>query len=176
MQCTPTIVGVGLESNYGNHEGNNDAFNSSDDLIYLDTKTVHDASVTNLYTFTSSPYDEGDSSFDVDDDNDDDTTTYNGPIDFSDFIELIPKEQVQSIISNYLQNDEEVRHAYSYLQSNEFALTKAEILKLPEIENFLKFFDRSGLTVLPLLNAIFSITAEPQTTISKISRFSLQID
>ncbi|KAL5285643.1 hypothetical protein ACFFRR_007373 [Megaselia abdita] len=169
LNCTPTIVGVGHESNYGNHEGNNDAFNSSDDLIYLDTKTVHDASVTNLYTFTPSPYDEGDSFSDENDD-DDGSTTYNGRIDFSDFIGLIPKEQVQGIISNYLRNDEEVRHAYSYLQSNEFSAKKAEILQLPEIVSFLKFFNQSGFEVLKLLNAVFTISSgidvDSTTTVS----------
>lgn len=127
----------------------------------MDTKTVHDASATNLYTFTPSPYDEGDSSSD-DTIDDDETITYTARIDFSDFIELIPKEQVQGIISNYLQNDEEVRHAYSYLQSNEFSTTKAEILQLPEIENFLRFFNQSGFEILKVLDDIFTITAGAQ--------------
>lgn len=131
-------------------------------------KIFPDASATNLYT--SSPFEE--EGYQTDED--DEQQTYNkGQIDFSDFIELIPKDEVQGIVSNYLQNDEEVRHAYSYLQSIEFSNTKQQILRLPEMEQFLKFANQSGFDVLSFLDAIFAITAEP-TVISEYIRLTRQ--
>lgn len=129
----------------------------------MDTKSVHDASDTNLYTLTSSPYEIESQENPHSNDEDDSRTIYNTQIDFSDFIGLIPKDQVQGIVSNYLQNDEEVRHAYSYLQSKEFINTKQQILKLPEMAEFLRFVNQSGFDVLAFLDSVFAITSEPDT-------------
>lgn len=124
---------------------------------------MHDASDTNLYTLTSSPYEIESAENPHSNDEDDSRTIYNTQIDFSDFIGLIPKDQVQGIVSNYLKNDEEVRHAYSYLQSKEFINTKQQILKLPEMAEFLRFVNQSGFDVLAFLDSVFAITSEPDT-------------
>ncbi|XP_053965213.1 uncharacterized protein LOC128867763 [Anastrepha ludens] len=79
-------------------------------------------------------------------------------IDMSDFVSLIPAEEVKSIAANYYHNDAEVRRAYAYLSGRDFVALRQHIVASPEVGAFLQYLNVSGFDVLKFVNAIVNLT------------------
>uniref|UniRef100_A0A0K8VYL2 Protein G12 n=1 Tax=Bactrocera latifrons TaxID=174628 RepID=A0A0K8VYL2_BACLA len=80
------------------------------------------------------------------------------PIDMSDFISLIPTEEVKSIATNYYNNDAEVRRAYAYLSGPDFIALRQHIVASPEVGAFLQYLNVSGFDVLKFVSSIANLT------------------
>ncbi|XP_039955872.1 uncharacterized protein LOC120771756 [Bactrocera tryoni] len=80
------------------------------------------------------------------------------PIDMSDFVSLIPSEEVKSIATNYYNNDAEVRRAYAYLSGSDFIALRQHIVASPEVGAFLQYLNVSGFDVLKFVSAIANLT------------------
>uniref|UniRef100_A0A1B0AB34 Protein G12 n=1 Tax=Glossina pallidipes TaxID=7398 RepID=A0A1B0AB34_GLOPL len=80
------------------------------------------------------------------------------PLDLSDFLALIPAQRVQNIIRHYYHNDPEVKRAYSFMSSSEFARLKEHIIAVPEMSAFLRYLNNSGLDLVKFVNAIANLT------------------
>ncbi|KAI9583562.1 hypothetical protein GQX74_005310 [Glossina fuscipes] len=80
------------------------------------------------------------------------------PLDLSDFLALIPAQRVQNIIRYYYHNDPEVKRAYSFMSSSEFARLKEHIIAVPEMSAFLRYLNNSGLDLVKFVNAIANLT------------------
>ncbi|KAH8413828.1 hypothetical protein KR222_009001, partial [Zaprionus bogoriensis] len=71
-------------------------------------------------------------------------------IDMSAFLALIPREQVQAIVSKFYDGDREVQRAYVYFRSASFAEQQRQQLRLPEVQALLRYLNASGLDILQL--------------------------
>lgn len=80
------------------------------------------------------------------------------PIDMSDFVALIPTEEVKSIATNYYNNDAEVRRAYAYLSGADFIALRQHIVASPEVGAFLQYLNVSGFDVLKFVAAVANLT------------------
>ncbi|XP_069964246.1 uncharacterized protein [Bactrocera oleae] len=80
------------------------------------------------------------------------------PIDMSDFVSLIPTEEVKSIATNYYNNDAEVRRAYAYLSGPDFIALRQHIVASPEVGAFLQYLNVSGFDVLKFISAVTNLT------------------
>ncbi|XP_067630428.1 uncharacterized protein [Eurosta solidaginis] len=79
-------------------------------------------------------------------------------IDMSDFVSLIPAEEVKSIATNYYNNDAEVKRAYAYLSGNDFIALRQQIVASPEVGTFLQYLNVSGFDVLKFVSDIINLT------------------
>uniref|UniRef100_A0A1L8DR69 Putative microvillar protein with insect allergen related repeat n=1 Tax=Nyssomyia neivai TaxID=330878 RepID=A0A1L8DR69_9DIPT len=82
--------------------------------------------------------------------------------DIDDFVDLIPKEEIQNLTRNYFFGDSEVRFAYEYCQSEEFHALREKIVNLPEVKDFLVYLNDSGLNLVELVNKLAGIVGPPQ--------------
>ncbi|XP_017488719.1 PREDICTED: uncharacterized protein LOC108376968, partial [Rhagoletis zephyria] len=80
------------------------------------------------------------------------------PVDVSDFVSLMPAEEVKSIAANYYHNDAEVRRAYAYLSGPDFVALRQRIVASPEVGAFLQYLNVSGFDVLKFVSAIANLT------------------
>ncbi|GAB0091784.1 Insect allergen-related [Sergentomyia squamirostris] len=81
--------------------------------------------------------------------------------DIDDFLDLIPKEEVQNLTQKFYYGDGEVRFAYAYCQSDEFLALREKILNLPEVKDFLNYLNESGLNLVELVNKLAKIVGPP---------------
>lgn len=70
------------------------------------------------------------------------------------FIDLIPLEKINAIISVYKKEDAEFQELLKYLQSSEFKLLVAEIEGFPEFIDILNYEQRVGLDAYYLVNEV----------------------
>ncbi|PBC26914.1 uncharacterized protein LOC107999827 [Apis cerana] len=70
------------------------------------------------------------------------------------FIDLIPLEKINAIISVYKKEDAEFQELLKYLQSSEFKLLVAEIEGFPEFIDILNYEQRAGLDAYYLVNEV----------------------
>lgn len=70
------------------------------------------------------------------------------------FIDLIPLEKINAIISVYKKEDAEFQELLKYLQSSEFKLLVAEIEGFPEFIDILNYEQRVGLDAYYLINEV----------------------
>ncbi|KAH8401689.1 hypothetical protein KR009_007392 [Drosophila setifemur] len=81
-------------------------------------------------------------------------TPANHSIDLSDFVALIPVQEVQSIAAHYYHHDAEVQRAYAFLSSSYFADIKRQILQLPEVLAFMRYLNATGFDVLKIMQSL----------------------
>lgn len=70
------------------------------------------------------------------------------------FVDLIPLEKINAIISLYKQEDAEFQQLLKYFQSSEFKLLITEIESLPEFINILNYQQSAGLDAYYLVNEV----------------------
>lgn len=70
------------------------------------------------------------------------------------FVDLIPLEKINAIISVYKKEDAEFQELLKYLQSSEFKLLVAEIEGFPEFIDILNYEQRVGLDAYYLVNEV----------------------
>lgn len=70
------------------------------------------------------------------------------------FVDLIPLEKINAIISVYKKEDAEFQELLKYLQSSEFKLLVAEIEGFPEFIDILNYEQRAGLDAYYLVNEV----------------------
>lgn len=70
------------------------------------------------------------------------------------FVDLIPLEKINAIISVYKKEDAEFQELLKYLQSSEFKLLVAEIEGFPEFIDILNYEQRVGLDAYYLINEV----------------------
>lgn len=89
-------------------------------------------------------------------------------INMTDFVTLIPADEVKSIVANYYRNDPEVQRAYAYLSGREFAELKQRIIMVPEMSSFLRYLNASGLDVIGFLYTITNLTTKPSNEKNRV--------
>ncbi|XP_055690490.1 uncharacterized protein LOC129793967 isoform X2 [Lutzomyia longipalpis] len=94
--------------------------------------------------------------------------------DIDDFLDLIPKEEIQNLTRKYYFGDSEVRFAYEYCQSDEFLALREKILNLPEVRDFLKYLNDSGLNLVELVNKLAGIVGPPREPLDTSEEASLE--
>lgn len=70
------------------------------------------------------------------------------------FVDLIPLEKINAIISVYKKEDAEFQELLKYLQSSEFKLLVAEIEGFPEFIDIMNYEQRVGLDAYYLINEV----------------------
>lgn len=70
------------------------------------------------------------------------------------FVDLIPLEKINAIISVYKKEDTEFQELLKYLQSSEFKLLVAEIEGFPEFIDIMNYEQRVGLDAYYLINEV----------------------
>lgn len=94
--------------------------------------------------------------------------------DIDDFLDLIPKVEIQNLTRRYYFGDNEVRFAYEYCQSEEFLALREKILNLVEVKDFLKYLNESGLNLVELVNKLATIVGPPREPLYTSDEASLE--
>ncbi|XP_055535242.1 protein G12-like [Wyeomyia smithii] len=95
--------------------------------------------------------------------------------DIMDFIDLIPFDDVHSLMQYYYHYDAEVENAFDYVCSEDYSQIKLEIVNLNEVRNFRRYLDGIGFSVEHVwqeLSARFNVDdifAEPNETIRNLN-------
>ncbi|XP_033212189.1 uncharacterized protein LOC117169791 [Belonocnema kinseyi] len=74
--------------------------------------------------------------------------------DLEDFLALIPKEEIEEIVLDYLSSDEDFQAALEYVLSDAFKSLIVEVESINEVKAFFKYLHESGLDVYTLINQI----------------------
>ncbi|XP_051166231.1 uncharacterized protein LOC127284686 isoform X2 [Leptopilina boulardi] len=74
--------------------------------------------------------------------------------DLKDFLALVPVQEIQEIVLEYLSNDADFQETLEYLVSKEFTSLVLEIEAMQDVKVFLKYLHDSGLDVYNLLNQL----------------------
>ncbi|XP_015127123.1 uncharacterized protein LOC107048468 [Diachasma alloeum] len=82
-------------------------------------------------------------------------------VDIHDFLNLLPKEKIAEIFSEYLAKDKEVQAAYQYIRTPEFRKLLSDIEEIDDVSAFLHYLDESGLEIYYLVNEIHKIIGLP---------------
>ncbi|XP_055379785.1 uncharacterized protein LOC129610957 isoform X2 [Condylostylus longicornis] len=82
-------------------------------------------------------------------------------IDFSDFIALIPADDVRDIFRLYYRKDKEVQRAYAYLNSKDFLELKNKILAITEVNILIKYLRKFGFDIINFLQTITKLVGDP---------------
>ncbi|XP_055627290.1 protein G12 [Toxorhynchites rutilus septentrionalis] len=67
--------------------------------------------------------------------------------DIMDFIELIPFDDMQTLMQYYYHFDIEVENAFDYVSSEDYSQIKLEIMNLSEVRSFRRYLDSIGFSV-----------------------------
>ncbi|XP_055608935.1 protein G12-like isoform X2 [Uranotaenia lowii] len=67
--------------------------------------------------------------------------------DIMDFIDLVPFDDVHSLMQYYYHYDPEVESAFDYVSSEDYSQIKVEIMKLNEVRDFRRYLDGIGFSV-----------------------------
>ncbi|XP_012533098.1 uncharacterized protein LOC105834848 [Monomorium pharaonis] len=74
-----------------------------------------------------------------------------------DFLELVPADQVQDIVINYVIADEKVQNALAYLFTPEFQSLLRDIEALKEFDALVTYLQEAGLPVIEALQEVHRI-------------------
>ncbi|KAK0180567.1 hypothetical protein PV327_002935 [Microctonus hyperodae] len=77
--------------------------------------------------------------------------------DLEDFLELVPKTEVLSILHEYSKHDKEVQSIVKYIHSSEFRKLVEVIESIPEVISLYRYVQESGLDVYYLVNKVHDI-------------------
>uniref|UniRef100_A0A6V7I5S7 Protein G12 n=1 Tax=Bracon brevicornis TaxID=1563983 RepID=A0A6V7I5S7_9HYME len=81
--------------------------------------------------------------------------------DLDDFLELLPIEDILPVVQEYLENDEEVKHAVEYVKSENFKKLLQEVESIEDVVEFFKYLDESGLRVFELIDKLHEAIGLP---------------
>lgn len=91
--------------------------------------------------------------------------------DIMDFIDLVPFDDVQTLMQYYYHNDVEVESAFDYVSTEDYSQIKLEIMNLSEVQSFRRYLDSIGFSVeqvwkdLSLRFDVDDVFIEPDDTI-----------
>ncbi|XP_043482077.1 uncharacterized protein LOC122511091 isoform X2 [Leptopilina heterotoma] len=74
--------------------------------------------------------------------------------DLNDFLALVPVEEVEGIVLEYLSHDADFQQTLEYLVSKDFTSLILEIEAMPDVKAFIKYLHDSGLNVYKYLNQL----------------------
>lgn len=81
--------------------------------------------------------------------------------DFLDFINLLPKDKILQIISEYVDSDEEFQFVMEYTQSAEFRQLVKIVEDIPDVIIFYNYLQESGLDVYGAVNQLHDFIGLP---------------
>lgn len=88
-----------------------------------------------------------------------------------DFIDLVPFDDVQTLMQYYYHYDAEVENAFDYVSTEDYSQIKLEIMNLSEVQSFRRYLDGIGFSVeqvwkdLCLRFDVEDVFVEPDDTI-----------
>ncbi|EAT37044.1 AAEL010918-PA [Aedes aegypti] len=95
--------------------------------------------------------------------------------DIMDFIDLIPFDDVQTLMQYYYHYDAEVENAFDYVSTEDYSQIKLEIMNLSEVQSFRRYLDGIGFSVeqvwkdLCLRFDVEDVFVEPDDTIRNLN-------
>nr|XP_019562176.2 uncharacterized protein LOC109430558 [Aedes albopictus] len=95
--------------------------------------------------------------------------------DIMDFIDLVPFDDVQTLMQYYYHYDTEVENAFDYVSTEDYSQIKLEIMNLSEVQSFRRYLDGIGFSVeqvwkdLCLRFDVEDVFVEPDDTIRNLN-------
>ncbi|XP_062550396.1 protein G12-like [Armigeres subalbatus] len=95
--------------------------------------------------------------------------------DIMDFIDLIPFDDVQTLMQYYYHYDVEVENAFDYVSSEDYSQIKLEIMNLSEVQSFHRYLGSIGFSAeqvwkdLCLRFDVEDVFVEPDDTIRNLN-------
>nr|XP_029716892.1 uncharacterized protein LOC115260126 [Aedes albopictus] len=95
--------------------------------------------------------------------------------DIMDFIDLVPFDDVQTLMQYYYHYDAEVENAFDYVSTEDYSQIKLEIMNLSEVQSFRRYLDGIGFSVeqvwrdLCLRFDVEDVFVEPDDTIRNLN-------
>lgn len=92
-----------------------------------------------------------------------------------DFIDLVPFDDVQTLMQYYYHYDAEVENAFDYVSTEDYSQIKLEIMNLSEVQSFRRYLDGIGFSVeqvwkdLCLRFDVEDVFVEPDDTIRNLN-------
>lgn len=89
----------------------------------------------------------------------------NTPLETSleSFLSLVASEKIQNMTAEAYLESRAVRDASNFLRSREFIDAKDKLLEAPEVQEFVKFLNQSGLNVVRFVRKVGNRTGIPVT-------------
>lgn len=79
------------------------------------------------------------------------------------FLELVPAPKIQNMTTKAYLDSSVVREASNFLRSPEFRDAKEKLLEAPEVQEFVKFLNQSGLNLIRFVRKVGRSTGIPVT-------------
>uniref|UniRef100_A0A336LT23 CSON015369 protein n=2 Tax=Culicoides sonorensis TaxID=179676 RepID=A0A336LT23_CULSO len=85
-------------------------------------------------------------------------------VDLYEFIDLIPVDEVTELRVRYYVSDPNVRKAYDFIRNYNYTFVHTQLHKMVEVKKVLKFFERKGVNLSDVGDALYERVGPPPKT------------